>query len=246
MLRCFIFCLIALVGVAGCQPSNSALNQTAIVGTTQPQGLDVSGTAKVRVKPDLVVISLGVSNSSARPGVAKTLTENAIKKVFAVMKGAGIEEAYMQTTGFSLYLYEAFNKKPAGWKCTTSIDIRVKNVENASKVLEIAIDSGANQVDGVEYTIQDFGAVRAQARDEACKNAKLEAEQYAKNFGVKLGSPIYITEDSPQGWQVVSTSRRDFSGASAGYRKKDSRQSLSSGSIEVELTVNVTYSLLRI
>lgn len=204
----------------------------------------MSGTATVRVKPTLVVLRLGVSFTDAKPNVAKAKTDASIKKVIAAVRGAGVGDSDVQTTRFNLASYAPQQGVPGGWRCSNSLEIRVKDVEKAGDVLEAAIAAGANQVSSVDYTVEELQTVRDQARDEACKIAKAKAEQYAKNFGLKLGSPTYIEENGPQGWYYGSNAMTQSmwnadSRASGGAPD----QILSSGSVEVTLTVNVTYSL---
>lgn len=206
------------------------------------QGLVLSGTATVRVKPTLVVLKLGASFSDVRPVEAKSKTDKTITAILAALKKAGVPAEDVQTTSFKLAQNDP--QQGGGWRCSSALEIRVKEVESASRVLQAAILAGANQINQVEYTVEELQEVRAKARDEACKVAKDKAEQYAQNFGLKLGSPIYIEENSPRGWFYgANTMTQSMSVGEnlAGGRESD--QVLSSGSVEVMLTVNVTYAL---
>lgn len=168
-----------------------------------------------------------------------------MKKIVAAVKSAGVAAEDVQTTQFNLARYDARNNEPAGWRCSSNLEIRVKQVDQASNVLEAAMLAGANQVRSVEYTVEELQSVRAQARDAACKVAKAKADQYARNFGLKLGAPTFISESTPNGWYYGSNSMtqsvsNSYSDGSSGQA---SDQILSSGSVEVKLTVNVTYAL---
>lgn len=236
----FLFCFLALIG---CQPSPNIIVQPN--SDQQNQGLVLSGTATVRVKPTLVVLRLGASFSNESPVAAKSQTEEAIKKIIAAVKSAGVDAADVQTTTFNLSRYDRNTDRPAGWKCESTFEIRVKQVDSAGEVLQVAMAAGANQVNGVEYTVEELQAVRAEARDAACKVAKEKADQYARNFGLKLGKPTYISEYAPQGWyygtnRMTQSISNSMSESSSG---QPSEQILSSGSVEVQLTVQVTYAL---
>lgn len=234
----YLGCLFA---VTGCQPApNIVVNPNQDV---QSRGLVLSGTATVRVKPTLVVLNLGASFTDQSPVKAKSQTEAAIKKVVAAVKGSGVAAEEIQTTAFDLSRYDANNNQPAGWRCSSTLEIRVKDVDRASSVLEAAMAAGANQVNRVEYTVEELQAVRAEARDEACKVAKEKADQYARNFGIKLGAPIYISESTPYGWSYGANSMTQSMINSAERTGQQSEQVLSSGSVEVKLVVHVTYDL---
>lgn len=231
----------ALLLLAGCQQPQVVV-QTA---SSQPTGLNLTGTATVRVKPTLVVLQLGASFKDARPTAAKDKTEAVIVKVVEAMRRAGVGEAEIQTTRFSLGRYTEPDGRITGWACSSDLEIRVKKVESAGAILEAALDAGANQVRGVEYTVEELQKVRAQARDEAVQVVKAKADQYARGFGVKVGRPRHITENAPYGWSYArntmtqSLMQNYEGGASSG----PADEILSSGSVEVTLTVTVTYDL---
>ncbi|MBX3096337.1 MAG: SIMPL domain-containing protein [Fimbriimonadaceae bacterium] len=243
MTRRALFVLSCVAALVGCQPTPNYVIKAG--GGPSGEGLVLTGTATVRVKPTLVVLRLGATFSKTRPVEAKTETEKTIKNIISAVKAAGIAAEDVQTTAFSLQRYDGYNGNPPGWRCTSNLEVRVKSVETAGTVLEAAMNAGANQVSGVDYTVEELQTVRAQARDEACKVAKDKAEQYARNFGLKLGAPTYISESSPQGWFYGSnyaTQSMDYAnrGESA---SQPAEQILSSGSVEVKLTVQVTYAL---
>lgn len=228
--------------MTGCQPAPTIVVQPST--ERMNQGLVLTGTATVRVKPTLVLLRLGVGYSNPRLADAKARTEEGIKSIIAAVRKNGVAEADVQTTTFSLARYEPRDGTPGGWHCNSGLEIRVKDVEKAGDVLEAAIAAGANQVRSVEYTVEELQEVRAKARDEACKIAKQKAEQYARNFNVKLGPPTYIAENAPYGWSYGANSMSQSVIQSASSSAEQSAdQILSSGSVAVTLTVNVTYSL---
>ncbi len=229
--------------MTGCQPAPTIVVQPST--ERMNQGLVLTGTATVRVKPTLVLLRLGVGYSNPRPADAKARTEEGIKSIIAAVRKNGVAEADVQTTTFSLARYEPRDGTPGGWHCNSGLEIRVKDVEKAGDVLEAAIAAGANQVRSVEYTVEELQEVRAKARDEACKIAKQKAEQYARSFNVKLGPPSYIAENAPYGWSYGANSMsQSVIQSTGGSAEQSADQILSSGSVAVTLTVNVTYSLL--
>lgn len=238
----FLFAISGLLLASGCQQPQVVVQ----AGPNQSQdGVVVSGTATVRVKPTLVVLQLGASFSNVRPAAAKEQTEQVIQRVVEAVRKSGVEEKDVQTTTFTLNRQVDRNGSVTGWGCRSMLEIRVKKVETAGAVLEAALDAGANQVSSVEYTVEELQAVRAQARDEACKVAKAKADQFARNFGVALGKPRYISENGPSGWYYGSNSMTQsmaYAGG-AGDSSGASDNILSSGSVAVTLTVNVTYDL---
>ncbi len=230
-----------LLLLAGCQQPNITVQAPDQSGQ---KGLTISGTATIRVNPTLVILRLGVGYTRLRPALAKADVEKTITKIVGEVKKAGVAGADVQTSSFTLRHAQNSDGTFKGWACGSELEIRVKDVEKAGVILEAALDAGANQVASVEYTVEELQKIRAQARDEATQVVKNKAEQYAKNFSVKLSGPHSISESSPGAWsygrntmtQSISNMTIESSGGSPD-------QILSSGSVAVTLTVNVTYSL---
>jgi len=242
MWRTSLLCVGCFVILVGCQPAPNVIVNS---NSNQQQGLVLSGTATVRVKPTLVILRLGATFTHSSPVSAKSQTEDAVKKIIAAVKNLGVNAADVQTRTFNLDRYDPSGTRPGSWRCTSSLEIRVKDVEKAGEVLEAAIAAGANQVSNVQYTVEELQAVRAEARDAASKVIKDKAKQYSSNFGVKLGAPIYIAENSPQGWFYGSNYMTQSLSNSVTDKPSDNdpEEVLSSGSVEVKLTVEVTYAL---
>lgn len=231
---------LGVLAALGCQPAP----QVIVNPNATQSGLTVSGTATVRVKPTLVVLRLGANFTDGSIKTAKSKTETTIKAIAAAVSREKIAPEDVQTTSFRLNQTYLDNGRRMAWNCQSSLEIRVKDIESAPQVLEAALAAGANQVQSVEYTVEELQEVRAKARDEACQVAQAKADQYGRNFGVKVGKPISISETTPGGWYYGSNTMAqrmsaDMPAASAG----DSERILSSGSVEVQLTVNVNYSL---
>src|SRR3954470_8695426 len=65
-------------------------------------GITTTGTAEIDVAPDEVVLRVGVQNQSPRARTAKAATDATSRRVFAALKGLGIDSKDIQTTYLSL------------------------------------------------------------------------------------------------------------------------------------------------
>lgn len=230
---------VLLAGV-GCVPQNVTV---AAPDPLRSQGLVVSGTATVRATPTLTVIRLGYDTNHPSPVTARATTDRAIKAIRQAVVEAGLKDADILTSDYSLRAYKEQNE-PRSWFSSSSLELRVTEPERAAEVLSAALKAGANRVDTVDYTIENLADLRAKARDEACRIAKEKAEQYAKNFKVKLGKPIAISEGNNPYFNyrtsnVVTQSVSYVPGEGA----TDPDALLSSGSVAVTLKVEVTYRI---
>jgi uncharacterized protein YggE len=70
----------------------------------------------------------------------------------------------------------------------------VRDVERAGDVLDAAVEAGANQVWGVEFTVSDEEKWQGQARKEAMADADARARELAELAGLKLGEVLEVSE----------------------------------------------------
>ncbi len=69
---------------------------------------------------------------------------------------------------------------------TRTISLKVE-VSDVAKILDKAIATGVNEVEGIEYAISDDSKIRKKLLGEAIENAKEQAGFLAKAFDAKLG-----------------------------------------------------------
>lgn len=86
-------------------------------------------------------------------------------------------------------------KLPQGfYTATNSVEVTIRNLDQAGKVLSAATSAGANQLYGIRFEIEDPSALLMDARKKAVEDARARAERLAQLAGVKLGPAISITE----------------------------------------------------
>ena len=119
-------------------------------------------------------------------------------KVMAAIKAAGIADRDIRTSGISLnpqYKYVE-NQSPAitGYQASNTVDIKVRDISRLGKVLDALVASGANQVNGPSFEIDQPEPVYDQARRDALEKAQARAQMYAKALGLKVRRIVSIDE----------------------------------------------------
>jgi len=85
--------------------------------------------------------------------------------------------------------------QPAGfYRASNTVEVTIRDLNRAGEVLGAAAASGANQMYGIAFEIEDPSRLEAQAREKALANARQRATDLAKLAGVRLGNPISIVE----------------------------------------------------
>jgi uncharacterized protein YggE len=86
-------------------------------------------------------------------------------------------------------------KLPQGfYNATNSVEVTIRNLDVAGKVLSAATAAGADQLYGIRFEIEDPSTLQGEARQKAVADARTRAERLAQLAGLKLGAAVSIVE----------------------------------------------------
>lgn len=173
----------------------------SIITSTKSTELAVVGEGKVDVVPDVGYVVLGITVNRA-PSVEEA--QQAINKtnnaIIMAMKRLGIEKGNITTNNYSInpnYTYTNNQNAIDGYNANVTIEIKSKNPQLTSKIIEEGTKAGANQVQGTRFVVDKPEKYREEARANAIANAKEQAQKLALSLGIKLGRVVNIVESSP-------------------------------------------------
>lgn len=171
-----------------------------ITSTTRSSELSVVGEGKVEIVPDTASVNLGISvNDAPTVESAQSQIDTVNNALIASLKGLGVDETDIKTSNYSInpsYNYDGREQQINGYSSNASVTVKTKDIDLVPQIISAATASGANQVNGVNFSIDDPAAFRSQARTLAIENAKKEAASLAKELGIKLGKVTNIVESS--------------------------------------------------
>jgi len=238
-----VLALVVYLGVL----SRNALKAYDYIGRTELQiyTITVSGEGKVTAKPDIAEVSLGLQTEN--PSVANAQKENTEKmnKIVAALKSLGIEDKDIQTTNYSIYPiydYPDGQQKLRGYQVAQNVTLKIRNLDKVGDVLAKAGDLGANQIGGLNFTIDEPEVLRQQAREKALLNAKEKAEALAKISGAKLGKLVSFSEGSAG--EPIPYYRSFGLEAGVGGAADLKAPEIQPGSQDIVITASVTYEIL--
>lgn len=213
----------------------AALALTLALASASPAAITVTGTGKVKYTPDIAHVNLGVSSEEKSAADAWKKTADVVKRIFDALKSMGIAEKDLQTTAVSVnpkYFYPK-EKEPrlVGYVATYDLSVTVRRLPDVGKVLDLAVENGANRSVGIRFASSDPEKLLDQARAAAVAEARKKSKLYVEGAGAALGLVQSISEGS--------------SGYHREYRfdmpmKAESGQSLPIAAGEQELAINVT------
>ncbi len=165
------------------------LNKLYAAEFNQPH-INVTGVSQIEVKPDTANISISVNAVKPTANEAKTEADQAVANLLNRLKKFDINKDDISSANLNLnteYRYPPKQeRKLIGFRASRNIMVAVSQLENVSKVLDEAIKSGANQVNGISFTVKDKNKYLEQARTLAIKDAKEKAQSLAKGFDTEI------------------------------------------------------------
>ena len=165
--------------------------------------ISVSGTGTVSVKPNLVRTSIGVNITSPTFGEAMRQHRETMGGIIGQLGALGVEDKDILTDNFS-FRYRPPWKRDGEWndgeyQVKNMVRVFIRDLEKVDQILESVVESGANQIHGLEFLVEDTGAAESEARKKAAEDAHAKAQELALLHDVKLGRVIRLSEGSTGG-----------------------------------------------
>ncbi|HWI60487.1 MAG TPA: SIMPL domain-containing protein [Symbiobacteriaceae bacterium] len=172
--------------------------QTTLAETQQPvqRTLDVSGRGSLTVKYDTAQIRVGFSSVMESAGAAYNAMGTSMDKVVSAMKTAGIKEDDLQTGQFTMneeWDYNQAGRQWRGYRVTNTLVITTHDLTKVADLIQQAIAAGANNLQGVSFSVKDTDKLLEQALDLAVDDAKAKAERVASKLGAKVVGVYRVT-----------------------------------------------------
>jgi uncharacterized protein YggE len=165
-----------------------------------PRLITMSGHGEARATPDTAMLSAGVSAQAPTATAALATNTTRMQAVMAALKKLGVPDKDIQTSNFSVSPPYANGNGEAprvtGYQANNQVEVRLEDVSKLGATLDALVTAGANQMNGVSFSIHDNAALLAQARAAAVAEARLKAETFAKAAGVSVGPILSIDESA--------------------------------------------------
>lgn len=194
---------------------SATLSGMAIAEQSERQ-IFVTGEGRVDTAPDMATISLGVTQEAAEAGAAMRATSQKTAQILDRLSGFGIAPRDIQTQRLTLNpVWSSAQGEDrvwiSGFTASNMVLVRIRDLEALGTVLDAVIESGANDFNGLSFSVQEPDALVIEARRKAVADGAARAAQLAEAAGITLGSVVSITEQSygpPQPMMLEMTAAR--------------------------------------
>jgi uncharacterized protein YggE len=174
---------------------------TMAAETPPPRTMTVAGQGEIKAVPDEAVLSAGVVTQARGAAAALAANSRAMNGVFDALKRIGIPDKSIQTSDFSVSAqYQTdqhgnTTQKIIGYQVSNDVTVIVDDLGKLGSAIDALVNSGANSMGDIAFTIRDPKPLLTEARAAAVKDALQRANTYASAAGVSLGPITSIGEN---------------------------------------------------
>ncbi len=199
--------------------------------------ITVSGEGKIKVTPDEALITIGVENAGKDAVEVKKKNDDTIDAVIKIIKKNGIPVTDFQSQRISLFKSYDYETKKSNYTANQSIVIHLKDLKKYESLMVDIVNSGVNQIQGVQFKTSKLEQYETEARKKAVLQAKKKAEDYVVALDKKIGKAILVSDASQSNYPQPMYANMMVKEMSA-----DSvNQTLAIGEIEVDANVTITF-----
>ena len=165
-----------------------------------PRLLKVDGHATVSLAADTATIQIGVNTKKQTVKEAQAENAQIMNAVLAALKNAGVEEKDIVTSNFNVnaeYEYSSGifseSSRTQYYSVQNTVSVTLHDLTLIGKVLDAAMDAGANTTYGITFSSTQENAAYQKALTRAVEDAMQKAQVLAAAAQVELTGLVSMT-----------------------------------------------------
>jgi uncharacterized protein YggE len=209
-----------------------------------PRTITVVGEGKVKIKPDIAQINIGIEIVGDTVQEASSQAADAMDAVLATLAAQGVDQKDIQTSGYNVWVERPYGPEgPTGdtlFHVNNNVSVTIRDLDTVGSILDAAIEAGANSIYGVTFSLADPSQLMSEGREKAVADARSKAEELAELNNVTVGEVISISEVIAAGGYYAGGFRglpaaAEMGGGGGGP--------ISPGELEMMAQLQITYSI---
>jgi len=240
--------LVIFVAILIVQKGNEV--KTTLRNQKPANTISVSADGKVQAVPDLATVNLGVLSQGSSAKDVKDRNNEKINAIIDYVKSAGVDSKDIVTSQF--YAYPQYNysngqSNITGYQANQTITIKIHGIDKSQstleKIVDEAVNRGANEIQGVSFTFEDADNLRQEARKMAIAKAKEKAAELAAEAGLSLGKVVSISEAGTNYPGPIPYATDSFGRGGAVAPEKSVAPNIEPGSQDITETMTVVFEV---
>ncbi|WP_445489116.1 SIMPL domain-containing protein [Niallia sp. 03133] len=176
--------------------------------------MTVIGNSILSLEPNVVKMNLGVVTQESELQQAQQENAQITEKIIQALLGLGISKENIQTAEFTVfpqYDYVDGKQQFKGYQVAHILSITIDNLPQTGKVIDTAVQNGANRISSITFTVKNKNKYYKQALQTALEDGIAKAQTLSKSMQVIL-DPIPVkmveqtTEPAPIPYQKLASS----------------------------------------
>lgn len=161
----------------------------------QEETVVVTGESETKQANEVASFSAGVNVIKEKKEEAGDEVNKKVKELVSSIKDFGIAEGDIQTQSVNVYEQQETDKsKKNRWVVNSTVEITLRDISKADALMDLLNKSGANNIYGPNFRIEDTKNTEKTLYESAMVDAKERAELIASSSGRKLGKVINVVE----------------------------------------------------
>jgi uncharacterized protein YggE len=205
--------LASLIAAIGVTAPSLAGSQSG--STPQPPQIVVSGEASVNVTPDKATTYVGVQSRATTAAAAASDNARRQRAIIDTLKALGIPADQITTQNYSVSPEMQFDPerrgspRVTGYVVSNVVRVELRRIDQIGPVIDAALAKGANQINGVEFSVSNVDDARRSALAQAVARARADAEALARAAGGSLGALVELSSSGPVYRPVFAAARME-------------------------------------
>lgn len=175
--------------------------------------ITVEGTGDAVAVPDIATFSFSVSETAKTVAEAQAKATTKINKALAAVKAAGVADKDVKTQGYNINPHYEYQNSvcPAastgiiycppgrstltGYDVSQTIEVKIRDLSKAGEIFTVVGALEVENVNSLNFSIDDPDKIQAEARAEAIDKAEAKAKELARELGVRLVRIVSFSEN---------------------------------------------------
>ena len=206
--------------------------------------ITVSGTGETQVAADTAVISLGISVRDKDVLKAQQKANGVIAAIRKALAEHGVKEDCINTDYlniYALYDYSGDQEQIAAYNASSTLAVKVTDMDSAGALIDAAFAAGANTLNGIAFSASDTEEAQAESLKKAVAEAKAKAAVMAEAAGLTITGMETMTEGSVYSYEntVGNFSAKGLERTESGA---DAGTVVQAAKLIVNATVSITFT----
>ncbi len=221
------------------------------------QTVAVTGEGIVYVTPDVATLEFTINEVKSSSKEAQTAANNKMLMVKKVLSDLKVDDKDVKSTYYTVspkYNYDNCphtisgipcipKQKLEGYEVSHNVRVKVRDLDNAGKVLEALGSAGVNNVSGPNFVVDDMSKAKEEARGKAIAEAKAKAKVLSSQLDIDIDEIVSYSDVDNGVYDYVAQSMRPTAKEETSVSAPATPIEMSSGQNKVVSNVTIAYKL---